>query len=59
MGRPKRCEECGTTDSLKTYDWANLNGKYEDLNDYKRMCRSCHWKYDDRINNITKGAMPC
>jgi hypothetical protein len=53
-GQPKHCEECGTTDPSKTYDWANLSGNYADINDYKRMCRSCHWKLDDKIQNITK-----
>ena len=38
--------------SDKNYDWANLTGHYDDPNDYKRMCRSCHWKYDERIKNI-------
>ena len=51
-GRPKKCEVCGTNDSQKTYDWANLTGHYDDPKDYKRMCRSCHWKYDGKINNI-------
>ena len=51
-GRPKKCEECGTTEEKRTYDWANLNGRYNDPSDYKRLCRSCHWKYDGTINNI-------
>jgi hypothetical protein len=45
-GRPKMCEACGCTDPSKTYDWANLTGRYDDPSDYKRMCRSCHWKHD-------------
>lgn len=51
-GRPKKCEICGTDDPKKTYDWANLTGEYDDPEDFKRMCRSCHWKYDGKINNI-------
>jgi hypothetical protein len=54
-GSPKRCEECGTTDHLKTYDWANMTGKYEDPSDYKRTCRSCHFKHDKLYRNF-KGA---
>ena len=54
-GRPKCCEVCGTTDSSKNYDWANLTSKYDDPKDYKRMCRSCHWKYDRTAKNF-KGA---
>lgn len=57
-GKPRRCEVCGSQNDPKTiYDWANLTGKYEDPNDYKRMCRSCHSKYDDKAKNF-KGIKP-
>ena len=52
FGQPKRCEVCGTTDSEKQYDWASLSGHYSEMSDYRRMCRSCHWKYDQKILNI-------
>lgn len=56
-GKPTKCTVCGTTEA-NHYDYANLSGRYEDLNDYAAMCRSCHWKYDDKITNITgKGGM--
>lgn len=45
LGNPSKCEECGTT-SAKRYDWANLTGRYNDPKDFKRMCRSCHLKFD-------------
>ena len=48
FGKPIYCEECKTTDKRKNYDWCNLTGKFEDENDYKRMCRSCHRKYDNK-----------
>lgn len=51
-GRPQQCEVCGTTDASKTYDWANLTGRYEDPEDYQRMCRSCHWKHDGKHTNL-------
>lgn len=51
-GQPKCCQVCGTTDPTKSYDWANLTGKYEDPEDYERMCRSCHATHDGTINNI-------
>jgi hypothetical protein len=57
-GKPKHCDICGTDDPSKTYDWANLTGNYADMDDYKRMCRPCHWKYDGRVKNITKEGMP-
>ena len=30
----------------KKYNWANLTGKYENLDDYVEMCYPCHRKYD-------------
>ena len=54
-GRPRLCEVCGPSDPKKSYDWANLTGKYDDPSDYKRMCRSCHWRHDHKSLNF-KGA---
>lgn len=51
-GKPNKCSACGTTKS-ENYDYANLTGRYEDLEDYAPMCRSCHSKFDDKIRNIT------
>ena len=50
-GRPKECEVCGTKEVNKTYDWACV-GDYTKTSDYKRMCRSCHWKHDKIANNF-------
>lgn len=47
-GKPKRCDVCGIDKPNIIYEWANLTGKYDDVNDYKRMCHSCHCKYDER-----------
>lgn len=52
FGTPQKCDVCGTTDPDRTYDWANLTGHYGDLADYKRMCRSCHWRYDEKHRNF-------
>lgn len=58
FGKPEKCTVCETTES-KHYDYANLSGRYEDPSDYAAMCRSCHWRYDGKISNITgKGGMP-
>lgn len=46
FGKPKKCCLCGTENPSLWYDWANLTGNYNDPNDYKRMCRKCHRKYD-------------
>ena len=53
-GKPSLCETCRTT-TAKAFDWANLTGKYNDPMDYRRLCRSCHWKMDGQIRNITGG----
>lgn len=54
-GKPQKCELCGTEDKSKTYDWACMSGKYEDPSDYKRLCRSCHWKHDKKYLNFKGG----
>jgi hypothetical protein len=51
-GKPKKCEICKTTDKNRTYDWACVNGDFDDVFGYIRMCRSCHWKHDGTIKNI-------
>lgn len=53
-GKPQHCEECGTTDPEKAYDWANLTGNYEDINDYARLCRSCHVRKDGNWRNLPR-----
>lgn len=55
FGQPSKCDVCGTCDPGRSFDWANLTGDYANPLDYKRMCRSCHWKYDDKHKNF-KGA---
>lgn len=56
FGQPKKCDVCGTTDEERSYDWANLTGDYDNPADYKRMCRSCHWRYDKTHENFKKGT---
>lgn len=50
-GRPKECEVCGLNDPKRKYHWANLTNYKRDRNDFKRMCVSCHRKYDYRRKN--------
>lgn len=54
FGKPCTCKMCGTEDPTKTYDYANLTGRYEDLDDYMPMCRSCHSRYDKKVLNIKR-----
>lgn len=47
LGTPSVCENCGITNAKK-FDWANLSGEYIlDINDWARLCRSCHWRFDN------------
>jgi hypothetical protein len=47
-GNPCRCEHCGTTEPDRAYDWAfNHVGDRQNVQDYIRLCRSCHRKFDD------------
>jgi hypothetical protein len=51
-GKPKKCSFCGTT-IAKIYEWANISGKYkQNMNDYVRLCRSCHRKLDKKYDNL-------
>lgn len=46
-GKPSECSVCGAS-APGGYEWANLSGHYEDINDYARMCVTCHKSYDAR-----------
>lgn len=49
LGKPQKCDKCGCTDK-KYYDWANISHQYKrDLNDWIRLCRSCHTKMDRKM----------
>lgn len=43
-GKPSECSRYDETEGR--FEWANLTGNYADINDYARMCVSCHRKYD-------------
>jgi hypothetical protein len=46
LGRPKKCQDCGTTNQSR-YFWANISGLYKrDINDFKRLCGKCHKAFD-------------
>ena len=53
-GKPNYCEVCGKKGPGRKYEWANLTGKFDDFSDYKRMCISCHKKYDKIHLNFKK-----
>lgn len=54
--RKKRgvCEECGCNGVDIIYDWANISGKYWDVDDYRELCRSCHIKQDRNSESFAK-----
>jgi hypothetical protein len=46
LGKPNRCEHCGTT-KAKKFEWANKSHEYKrELNDWIRLCTKCHRIYD-------------
>lgn len=45
-GKPSWCSQCERTDDEVRYEWANLSGRYEDVQDYARMCVPCHRRFD-------------
>lgn len=55
-GKPNKCENCGT-EKAKKFEWANIDHKYRRvLDDYVRMCTSCHRKYDYK-NHLSKRSL--
>lgn len=58
-GKPSRCSCCDNTDPGAKYEWANLSGDYEDINDYARLCVPCHRRLDARRRAVTgRPTMP-
>lgn len=46
FGKPKKCEYC-KTEFAKIYDWANRSNQYlRNRDDWIRLCRKCHMRYD-------------
>lgn len=52
-GKPQYCEHCERIDLRpRQYQWANVDHQYRrNLDDYIRLCASCHQKYDIKNNN--------
>ena len=56
-GKPSLCEHCGTTEA-KRFEWANVSGEYKrELDDYIRLCKSCHNKYDLQSKQFRGGGV--
>ena len=56
LGKPKKCEDCRTSDPNKKYQWANISGGYKrDLKDFKRLCLRCHRSFDNHL--LLRGEM--
>jgi len=46
LGRPMKCEHCGTT-KKRMYHWANKSHEYKrEVGDWIRLCVPCHKRYD-------------
>lgn len=50
-GTPSLCEHCRATDARR-FEWASLTGRYDDVNDYVRLCCSCHHRMDGHARNL-------
>ena len=50
LGKPHYCEHCKRSDlPHRNYHWANVSQKYlRKVNDWMRLCVSCHKKYDSK-----------
>lgn len=50
LGKPKQCESCKTI-KAKKYEWANKSKKYKrKIDDWVRLCVSCHHYFDGTSN---------
>lgn len=46
LGKPSKCDHCGT-ESNRKYHWANKSREYKrNISDWIRLCVPCHIKYD-------------
>lgn len=47
LGKPQKCSFCLRDDEDSKYEWANISHEYSrDINDFIRLCISCHRRYD-------------
>lgn len=54
LGKPNKCEHCGVTD--KRMEWANKSHEYKRVkDDWIRLCKKCHVKYDRQNNDKNWG----
>jgi len=54
LGKPLKCEHCGCEN--KRLEWANKSHEYKrDIDDWIRLCRKCHIKYDRSDNDKNWG----
>lgn len=46
-GKANHCEKCDGS-KAKKFEWANVSGHYEKIEDYIQLCVSCHKKMDNK-----------
>lgn len=56
LGQPAICESCGCEGTGHKMHWANKSGDYKrEINDWLRLCASCHKQYDlERLSGLTE-----
>lgn len=54
LGRSPTCEQCGfTSTNSRKVQWSNISREYKrDLTDWRRLCQSCHGKYDRKMKAL-------
>lgn len=50
-GKPQYCACCDISGPGR-YEWANLTGEYTNVDDYIRLCVSCHRRFDLRRRKL-------
>jgi hypothetical protein len=59
LGKAMRCDRCGLKEASRRCEWANLTGRYNDIDDYKMMCVPCHRRYDAARARRSRGEDVC
>lgn len=54
-GDPDKCSQCGIGSKEAKLEWANMNKKYHDPDDYTALCVPCHRKMDAERRKATNG----
>jgi len=57
FGKPNHCSLCGRDDVSTKYEWHNINGRWEDVTDYIRLCAKCHKRTHAELRKSKLGEL--